>query len=139
LKAFHNKALPGREILNEEIKRIVRRGEPIRTWGGRLYFVEPPRMVEGRMRNFEYKLINYYCQGSAADLTKEAIIAWNSIKRDSRFLVTVYDEINITSPLETKHREMNLLREAMEAPRLSVPMLSSGKEGMNWGDLTKCP
>jgi DNA polymerase I-like protein with 3'-5' exonuclease and polymerase domains len=139
LKAFHDKALPGRKILNEEIQRIVRRGLPIRTWGGRLYFVEAPRMVEGRMRNFEYKLINYYCQGSAADITKQALIDWNSIKGDSRFLVTVYDEINITSPLETKQREMNLLREAMEAPRLSVPMLSSGKEGMNWGDLTKCP
>jgi DNA polymerase I-like protein with 3'-5' exonuclease and polymerase domains len=139
LKAFHNKALPGRQILNEEIKRLIGRGQPIHTWGGRLYFSEPPRVVDGRMRDFLYKLINYLIQGSAADLTKEAIIAWHGApRRGSRFLVTVYDEINISAHPEVKHYEMNLLRDAMEAARLSVPMLSSGKEGPTWGDLQKC-
>lgn len=137
LKAFHDKALPGRVILNEEIKKIVRRGMPIMTWGGRLYFVEPPRMVDGRMRNFEYKLINYYCQGSAADLTKRSIIDWhNHPKRTSRFLVTVYDEINAS--MADAAGQMEVLREAMEVDRLTVPMLSSGKVGPTWGDLTKC-
>jgi DNA polymerase I-like protein with 3'-5' exonuclease and polymerase domains len=91
------------------------------------------------MRDFLYKLINYLIQGSAADLTKEAIIAWHGApRRGSRFLVTVYDEINISAHPEVKHYEMNLLRDAMEAARLSVPMLSSGKEGPTWGDLQKC-
>jgi DNA polymerase I-like protein with 3'-5' exonuclease and polymerase domains len=139
LKVFHDKALPGRKILNEEIQKLVRRGLPIRTWGGRLYFVESPHMVEGRLRNFEYKLINYYCQGSAADLTKRAIIDWhNHPKRVARFLVTVYDEINMSAAERDKVRQMQILREAMEAPRLTVPMLSSGKWGQTWGDLVKC-
>lgn len=30
------------------------------------------------------------------------------------------------------------MSEAMELPRLTVPMLSSGKMGPTWGDLTKC-
>ena len=137
LKVFHDKALPGRVTLNEEIKKLVRRGLPIRTWGGRLYFVEPPRTVDGRMRNFEYKLINYYCQGSAADLTKRSIIDWhNHPKRQSRFLVTVYDEIN-GSAGDAKG-QLAVMREVMEAPRLTVPMLSSAKLGPNWGDLEKC-
>lgn len=136
LKEFHNRALPGRLILNEEIKRVVRRGDPIRTWGGRLYYPEP-NGPDGRDKI--YKLINYEVQGSAADLTKQAIIDWYGAKaRSARFLVTVYDEINITSAPDTAGRDMALLREVMEAPRLTVPMRSSGKQGPRWGDLTKC-
>jgi DNA polymerase I-like protein with 3'-5' exonuclease and polymerase domains len=42
LKDFHNKALPDRVILNDEIKKVINLGLPIRTMGGRLYFAEPP-------------------------------------------------------------------------------------------------
>lgn len=136
LKAFHNKALPGRVILNEEITRIVKRGEPIRTWGGRLYFPEAPG-ADGRSKI--YKLINYLIQGSAADLTKESLIEWHQVRdRRARFLVTVYDEINISAQPDREEREMSLLREVMEQDRLTVPMRSSGKRGLNWGALTKC-
>lgn len=139
LKQFHDNALPGRKILNEEIKRIIDRGYPILTVGGRPYFKEPNRMVEGRMRDFLYKLINYLIQGSAADLTKEALIHWYERKSKwTRFLVTVYDEINISTNLDEKDRQMAVLRESMELPRLTVPMKSSGKEGPTWGDLVKC-
>jgi DNA polymerase I-like protein with 3'-5' exonuclease and polymerase domains len=134
LKAFHNKALPGRVILNEEIKRIVQNGDPIRTWGGRLYYPEKPG-EDGRSKI--YKLINYIVQGSAADLTKQCLIEWWSAA-ESRFLVTVYDEINISCPQDNTKEEMKLLKEVMEAPRLSVPMRSSGKMGPSWGELTKC-
>lgn len=140
LKQFHDGALPGRKILNEEIKRIINAGYPIRTVGGRLYFKEPNRVVEGRMRDFLYKLINYLIQGSAADLTKEALIHWHERKsRNTRFLVTVYDEINISTDPGEKEKQMSVLRESMELPRLTVPMKSSGKEGPTWGDLVKCP
>lgn len=140
-KAFHDKALPGRKILNEEILKIVRMGGPIRTWGGRLYFPETPRYDKkrGRMQTYEYKLINYLVQGSAADLTKQSIIEWNRAKLPGcRFLVTVYDEINISAETGHKDRHMALLREVMEADRLTVPMRSSGKEGPSWGELKKC-
>jgi hypothetical protein len=52
--------------------------------------------------------------------------------------VTVYDEINISASHDTADEEMTWLREVMEAPRLDVPMLSSGKRGPNWGSLEKC-
>jgi DNA polymerase I-like protein with 3'-5' exonuclease and polymerase domains len=95
LKAFHNKALPGRVILNDEIKKVINLGLPIRTIGGRLYYAEPPGK-DGRSK--VYKLINYAIQGGAADFTKRAIIIdWhNHPKRTARFLVTVYDEINVS-------------------------------------------
>jgi hypothetical protein len=58
LKAFHDKALPGRKIVVEAIKALVNKGEPIRTWGGRVYYCEEPKLVDGRMRTMDYKLIN---------------------------------------------------------------------------------
>lgn len=139
-KEFHNKALPGRVILNEEIKRLVRGGDPIRTWGGRCYFPEEPRRVNGRMMDFIYKLLNYLVQGSAADVTKEAIIRWynhpDRLECD-RFLVTVYDEINISAPLERMAAAMRVLRECMEGIELDVKMLSSPKVGLSWGGVHK--
>lgn len=142
-KAFHDQALPGRKVLSEEILRVVRRGDPIRTVGGRLYYVEEPRYVEkiGRVQTWEYKLINYIVQGSAADLTKRAIIDWyNDSRRQARFIVTVYDEINASAETGDKVRQMAVLRESMERPRLglTVAMLSDGKWGERWGDLVKC-
>lgn len=141
-KAQHGKALPGIKILSDEIARIVRRGDPIRTWGGRVYYPEPPKFSEkfGRTMDFEYKLINYLVQGSAADLTKQAIIDWYDNpdrSPDSRFLVTVYDELDLSVPAHCAISEMNILKQTMEAPRLSVPMLSSGKWGLSWGSVEK--
>jgi DNA polymerase I-like protein with 3'-5' exonuclease and polymerase domains len=142
-KKFHEQAMPGRKILSEEILRVVRRGDPIITLGGRMYYAEPPRFMKelGRVQTFEYKLINYIVQGSAADLTKRAIIDWhNHPKRIARFMVTVYDEINASAPTGDTERQMTILRECMEAQRLglTVAMLSDGKMGPNWGDLKKC-
>jgi len=135
-KAFHDQALPGRKVLSEVIQATVRMGEPIRTWGGRLYFPEPPRMVDGRMRSFEYKLLNYLVQGSAADLTKEAINAWyDAPGRDARFLVQVYDEICISAHKSVARDQLILLREVMGAPRLDVPMRTDPEWGYSWGDL----
>lgn len=142
LKQFHDGALPGRKILVEEIKRVIKRGLPVRTLGDRLYFCEPPG-PDGRSK--DYKLINYIIQGSAADLTKQAIIDWDEVNRTNppetraRFLVTVYDEINISAPTQHKLAHMLALREVMNRPRLgmTVPMLSDGKWGESWGTAIK--
>lgn len=140
IRDAQNRALPGLKDLEEQIKEVSRAGEPIITWGGRVYYVEPPKYVEkfGREMTFEYKLLNYLIQGSAADATKEAIIRYDSVKkRESRFLVTVYDEINISAPKNRVKEEMKILKDAMESIELDVPMISDGKIGKSWGDLTK--
>lgn len=144
LLAAHGQALPsvkGRGGLSEQTKAIGRSGEAVITWGGRCYFVEPPSFNKkyGRHMTYEYKLLNYYCQGSAADITKQAIINYDAhSKKRGRFLVTVYDEINSSSGPDPK-AEMAVLRESMEciSEQLDVPMLSEGKSGKTWGDQKK--
>lgn len=137
----HAAALPsikGRGGLAETTKRMGREGEPIVTIGGRLYYCEPPSFSKkyGRHMTYEYKLLNYECQGSAADTTKEAMINYNEHpKRRGRFLVQVYDEMNASSGPKPKE-EMAVLREAMEDVTdklaIDVPMLSDGKIGDTW-------
>ena len=78
-------------------------------------------------------------QGSAADLTKQALIDWhNHPDRKARFMVTIYDEIDLSAAPDVADAQMDLLREVMERPRLTVPMLSDGKRGPSWGKLEKC-
>ena len=139
IRDAQNKALPGLPTLEKEVKGIGKRGECVVTWGGREYFVEPPKFSEkyGKYMTFEYKLLNYLIQGSAADCTKEALIRYNDVRKDSRFLVTVYDEINISAPPKAARKEMKLLKDAMESVELDVPMKSDGKSGASWGELEK--
>lgn len=141
----HKQALPGvkgRGGLDETLKQMGRNGEAICTWGGREYYCEPPGYSKkyGREMTFEYKLLNYIVQGSAADATKEALIRYEEHPKkheEARFLVTVYDEINISSPTKLVKEQMAVLREAMESIEFDVPLLSDGKTGPNWGTLTE--
>ena len=80
-------------------------------------------------------MLNYLIQGSAADCTKQALINYDSVRKESRFLVTVHDEINISALKKAAKQELELLRQAMEAVEFSVPMLSDAKMGPTWGQL----
>jgi len=136
IKEAYLTAMPGIRALMDDVQRRGRGNQPIRTWGGRLYYSEPPKVIDGRMRDFHYKLLNYLIQGSAADQTKQAICDWESARRwDHTFVATVHDEINISAPEEEAARAMTTLREAMNADRFDVPFKSEGFKGANWADI----
>lgn len=135
IKMAQRAAIPGLDELEASVKARGRRGDPIRTWGGRLYYVEEPKVVDGQSRTYEYKLLNYLIQGSAADCTKQALINYNKNKQHGRLLVTVHDEINLSVPQEHLDSEMKILRKSMSNVDFDVPMLSEGKFGPNWAEL----
>ena len=135
VKAAQLAAMPGLKQLNADIRHTSKTGYPIETWGGRHYYVEEPKIIGNRVQSFEYKLLNYLIQGSAADCTKEAIIRYAGAKKRARFLVTVHDELNISIPKGREKQEMATLQEAMRSVEFDVPMLTDGKTGKNWGDL----
>lgn len=133
------RAFPGIKELSTATKRRGKMGRPIRTWGGRVYYTEPPKLIKGRMRSFEYKLLNYLIQGGAADQTKQAIIEWDAMRRtDTVFMATVHDEINISAPLVGWKLDMEDLQRVMDAGRFDCPFQSEGFIGNNWFDLEKC-
>lgn len=138
-----NAAIPSIKELDTALKNIVKAGDPIKTWGGRLYYVEESKYVEKFNRNmdFSYKMLNYLCQGSGADFTKEVICRYHEDpKRGEELITTVYDELDINLPLTDKgaRREMQVLKDIISSVDIKpLVMQSDGETGPNWGSLTK--
>lgn len=131
-------ALPGLKQLNDGIKKAAKDGYPIRTWGGRLYYKEQSVVIQGRLVDFGYKLLNYLIQGSAADCTKQSIINYHAIKSpDAEFMCSVHDENNISAPKSKIKKELIILRDAMADVDFDVKMLSEPYFGPSWGEVEK--
>lgn len=124
-------ALPEVQQLSYDTRNRGKRGQFIRTWGGRVYYREPDPA-----RDLSYKLLNYLIQGSAADQTKQSIIDHDHERADTDVLLAaVHDEINISAPKEDAPNAMRRLRESMNKPRFDVPFESEGFMGPNWSDI----
>lgn len=135
----YDAALPEFKQLVIEAENQVKSGVPIRTWGGRLYDVEPAKIIDGKLRSFYYKLSNILIQGSSADQTKEAVIRFHyhaDRHPDCRVLLIIHDEIVLTCPADHAKSQMQILKWAMEDMEgWDVPMRSDGKIGSSFGDL----
>ena len=129
--------LPEFKKLTQEVENMARRGQKIKTWGGRNYEVERPK--DGR--EFYYKLGNVLIQGSSADMTKEAMVRYDaSPDRRGELVMTVHDELiaECDDSVESIEHEMNILRWAMDdIPGWDVPLRSDGKFGKSLGEMTE--
>lgn len=126
-------ALPEIRELSYDVRNRGKRGQFIRTWGGRIYYREPDPA-----RDLSYKLLNYLIQGSAADQTKQSIIDHDGARESNEYLIAaVHDELNVSVPLDSVAGGMKRLKDAMDADRFDVPFLSEGFTGPNWADIEK--
>lgn len=118
---------PGLKEMYQDMKRRAISHEPIRTWGGRQYYCEEPRLIQGQVRHFDYKLVNQLIQGSAADATKESIIRYHEAKKDNHlFMLSVHDQNAASVPKKELKTGMEVLRRTMESIEFDVPLLSEG-------------
>lgn len=133
LKRLYGAAVPGLNQLNREMKRRAAANRPVRTLGGREYYCEPPKIINGQLREFSYKMVNVIVQGSSADMTKRAMLRYDRNKAYGRLLLNVHDELVINAPAKHWKEEMAILQDAMEnALPMDVPMLSDGEVGRTW-------
>lgn len=128
---------PGLKQMYQDMKLRAKNKEPIRTWGGREYYCEEPKLIDGRIREFDYKLVNVLIQGSAADCTKEALIRYHAIKHPSaRIVLNVHDQVTVSVPKKLLKPEMEVLRQTMESVEFDVSILSEGAiSATNWDEL----
>ena len=130
---------PGLKDMYADMRQRAKDGIPIRTWGGREYYCEEPKMINNRLQTYDYKLVNTLIQGSAADCTKQAVIyLWNAITKypEWKLLLTVHDEILMSVPTTDMAEAMEVLRECMEKVKFNVPMLSEGTVSKtNWASM----
>jgi len=126
-------ALPEIRGLSLDTRTRGKRGEAIRTWGGRVYYREP-----NPERDLSYKLLNYLVQGSSADQTKQSIIDYDAERGEGHVLIAaVHDELNASVPYDEKADGMRRLQNAMDKDRFDVPFRSEGYAGPNWADIEK--
>lgn len=137
LLATYLSVFPGLKELYNDMRLRAARNEPFQTWGGREVYCEPPAIIDGRIKKFDYKMPNYLIQGSSADVTKEAVVAFYATKQPQwKLTLQVHDELVVSAPAMEYEAAMNCLRLAMLSPKLDVPMLSDGKwSSANWGSM----
>jgi DNA polymerase-1 len=128
---------PGLKDLQSGLKDLAKAEQPLRTWGGREYHCEPPKLVNGAPRTFEYKMLNVLIQGSAAEQTKQATINYYANRPEGhQLLLTVHDEMLCLVPDSEIEKGMDYLQSCMEFNPFEIPMLSEGKVSTtNWAEL----
>lgn len=150
---------PGLDDMYNDMRARAQGKEPVTTWGGRVFYCEPPRRVELTDDNgdtymktitFDYKMVNYLVQGSAADCTKEAMIRIvirigematgeeskinDPIRRGLAvmakmgwyMILQVHDEIVMSVPACDMVAAQEVMRAAMESVEFDVLILSEG-------------
>ena len=137
IRNHYFQVLPGMRELMDDVSSRGRKGMAVKTWGGRLIYAEPPKIVNGQHWDFSYKLVNYLIQGSAADQTKEAINAAGYKTKYRRFLASVHDENVYSVDPAQLAPEVEDIKAAMENPvGWDVPWATSVECGYNWHNLT---
>jgi DNA polymerase-1 len=139
-RSQYRTALPGVKELSDSIEAQVRTGKPITTIGGRDYRPEPPKYINGVLRSFVYKLLNYLMQGSAADQTKQAMIDYFYHKAKSigaRIMFVVHDELVMSIPIKHLAKDTALMHQCMVnsfAADLDVKFLVDVETGENYAN-----
>lgn len=130
-------AMPAVQRLQTEATQRWARGQPIRTFGGRIVPPQPPSIVKGKRVTWEYKALNMLIQGSAADQTKEAIVRLWREAPGYPLLSTLYDEINVSVPEDEVEYGVEALESAMSGvPGLDVPFAVDVECGPTWGSMS---
>jgi DNA polymerase I-like protein with 3'-5' exonuclease and polymerase domains len=148
LKTYHQRA-PFVKMLSEAVARRADDSGKIRTIGGRLCHFDlwephgfgikkPLKHADalrehgpGIKRAFTYKALNKLIQGSAADMTKQSMLAL--YQEGVIPHVQIHDELDISvSSLQESERIINIMEEAVQ---LQVPNKVDYEKGENWGDI----
>ena len=130
MDAYTTAVAPGLKDMQATMRTRYKLGQPLRTLGGRLVKMEPPKVIQGRLREFDYKGVNLLIQGSAADQAKAAMLLYQTLRKGSRLLLSVHDELVISAPVDAVEQEAKCLTYAMcQAVAMEVPMVSDYKVG----------
>lgn len=135
LMTAFNDAYPGVRRWKEAVVRDAYTAQYVATLGERRRYISPPFKAEHARQ-----VVNTVCQGSAADIMREAMVRVH--KRvveplDAPVVLQVHDELVIECSRATLQQVVRVLRDAMENawPQLAVPLPVRIAVGDTWGDM----
>ncbi len=137
VKEQYLKALPEIKLLTKSVQDAGKNRSFITTLGGRQYYAQKPAVVKGIWKSFEYKLTNYLIQGSAADATKQAMLAYCQNTKHGELVLSVHDELVIQVDAEHLEAESKLLESMMNGSfqeTLKYKVISTGSTGHNFAE-----
>ena len=137
VKEQYLKALPEIRALTKTVQDAGKNRSFITTLGGRQYYAQKPAVVKGMWKSFEYKLTNYLIQGSAADATKQAMLAYCTRTRHGELMLTVHDELVIqvdTAHLESEQALLEACMNGSFQETLKYKVISTGSTGLNFAE-----
>jgi DNA polymerase-1 len=104
--------------------------------GRRRYLPEIMSRDPGLRSQAERQAFNTKIQGSAADIIKIAMVrAHKMIPKEARIILTVHDELVLTTPANLADETAEALRQAMEDIQvLQVPLIADVKIVDRWGE-----
>ena len=88
----------------------------------------------GIRRAFTYKALNKLIQGSAADMTKKAMV--ELYKNGIVPLIQIHDELDISVPKRDKAKIKQISEIMEQCVKLEVPNKVDYEGGNNWGQIT---
>lgn len=134
------KEFPAISAYRSKVISATRAGKPVAhiktITGRRRYLPEIMSRDNGLRAGAERQAFNTKIQGSAADIIKIAMVrAWTMIPKEAKIILTVHDELVVTTPAELAEETAEKLREAMEDIQvLKVPLVADIKIVDKWGE-----
>jgi DNA polymerase-1 len=134
------KEFPAISAYRSKVISATRAGKPVAhiktITGRRRYLPEIMSRDNGLRAGAERQAFNTKIQGSAADIIKIAMVrAWTMIPKEAKLILTVHDELVVTTPAELAEETAEKLREAMEDIQvLKVPLIADIKIVDKWGE-----
>ena len=133
LRAVWRRARPAVAKLDQDLRRAWAQGQPIRTWGGAVVYVEEGDPETGR--TWEYRALNTLIQRSAAEQLKEIMLAWwgSGFWQEAPMALTAHDEGLLETPTKLAHSMRQEFRAVLEHDYgFDVPFIGDVGVGKTW-------
>jgi len=130
-------ALPDIKKFQKAQTDIGKNGGYVETLGGRKYYTDPTiKVINGRVVDYSYKLVNYKIQGSAADQTKRAMIHYDDMD-EGELVLSVHDQLVAQVPIGTPSTNLCLAmtESFQEILRYQVTVDASPQDCMRFSDI----
>lgn len=138
VKEQYLKALPEIKTFTKFVQDAGRARSFTTTLGGRQYYAQKPAIVKGSFKSFEYKMVNYKIQGSAADQSKQAMLAYCNNTLHGELVLTVHDQLVVQCAVEHVRHEKYVLANAMNGAfqeTLKYQVISDEDTGFSFAEL----
>jgi DNA polymerase-1 len=128
-------ALPDIKRFQKSQTDLGKNGGYVETLGGRKYYTDPTiKVINGRVIDYSYKLVNYKIQGSAADQTKRAMIHYDDMD-EGELVLSVHDQLVAQVPKGTSTAKLRLAMTESFQEVLRYQVTVDDEVGYNFADM----